>query len=207
MSPLWRSISAMAFGALCACTSKADDKPVLPPPEIVQQTGKPMRTTHGFVHPTDPPGTWRAGRPHHRAIEPCSDWQPGGPLTDDYGKTTSGPKSIHMSWGVRRRLGQETVTASMLEQAFGPPHPGTRRLMVGRAAPLGPHWTWVLKDQPPPAQPTVIAEAQPDGSVEYHFADIGKIAGGGNSAGLFVECLIERYGTPGWSFDPPPRRR
>ncbi len=77
--------------------------------------------------------------------------------------------------------------------------------MVGNAARLGPHWTWILDGRA--ARPTIIAEAQPDGAVEYHFGHIGGIAGGGNSAGLFVECLIERYGTPGWSFDPPPRRR
>lgn len=191
--------SSVLAVTVCGCASQADSPEAdLPPPSVVREVGKAMVTTHGYIHPQDPPGTRRASRPHGLYIEPCSDWLPGGPLTDEYGGTTSGPRSIHMSWGIRRRAGQETVTASMLEAQLGPPHPATRRLMVGRAAPLGPHWTWVLQKQPPPAQPTVIAEVRPDGSMAYHFADIGKIAGGGNSAGLFVECLIEAYGTPGW---------
>lgn len=188
-------ICGLTSALLAACAPADEVPPLKPPPDMASPTDASMLTSSGYIHPDDPPGTRRASRPHSQLIEPCSDWIPGGPLTDAYGKTTSGPTSIHLSWSIRRRAGQETVTASMLEAIFGPPHPATRSLLIGQAAPLGPHWTWNLKDDP---GPTTIAEAQPDGSVAYHFAQIGRIGGGGNSAGLFVECLIEWYGTPGW---------
>lgn len=65
----------VVFLAASGCVSTADppEEANLPPPSVVREVGKAMVTTHGYIHPTDPPGTWRASRPHHRAIQPCSD--------------------------------------------------------------------------------------------------------------------------------------
>lgn len=200
-----RSSSAVLALFLAACTPKADEKPAaLPPPTAAKAAGKSMLTTHGYIHPDDPPGTWRASRPHHHYIEPCSDWTPNGPpITDEYNKAP-GPKLMYLSWTEPERPGFDTVTASTLRAEFGEPHPGTKSVVVGRAAPLGPHWTWTIKGKP---GGTFIAEALPDGSVRYHYAEIGHMAGVGNSAAFLAECLVERYGTPGWSFDPPVPQR
>ncbi|MCA9539083.1 MAG: hypothetical protein KC620_09350, partial [Myxococcales bacterium] len=96
---------------------------------------------------------------------------------------------------LREMPGAETVTGTVLEAAFGPPHPATRTVVIGNAAPLGRHWTWTLTGKP---GALFIAEVRPDDAVRYHFAEVGRIVGGSNSAGFFSECLIERYGTPGW---------
>lgn len=196
--------SALALTAGCAPAGDAAAKPPLPPPEAVKAAGKSMLTTHGYIHPEDPPGTRRASRPHHFYIYPCSDWAPWQGLTDEYGKTPNGPFMIWMSWTFEPFDGQETVTASMLTALYGPPHPATRTVVVGNAAPLGPHWTWQLQKRPgqvPVLTPgaTLIAEARPDGSVRYHYALLGSLKGGaGTSADFMVQCLIEWHGQPGW---------
>jgi len=194
-----RSSSALLALLLTACTPKAEEplpSPPLPPPEAVKAAGKSMLTTHGYIHPTDPPGTWRARRPHGVLIEPCSDWIPNGPpITDEYNKAP-GPKLMYLSWTESTLPGYETVTVSTLRAEFGEPHPGTTRVVVGNAAPLGPHWTWTIKGNP---GPILIAEAQRDESIQYHYALVGRSANGaGTSASLLAECLVERYGTPGW---------
>lgn len=193
---IWRSSSVACLIFLAGCVSKAEaPKPELPPPTVVREVGKAMLTTHGYIHPEDPPGTRRSSRPHHRYIAPCSSWKPGGPITDAHGKTTTGPLVVYVSMAVRDKPGQETVTASSMEAAFGPPHPAPRSVIIGAAAPLGPHWTWTNTVR---EGATLIAEARPDGRVRYHFAEIGRMSGGSTSASLMVDCLIEDLGTPGW---------
>ncbi|MEZ4435553.1 MAG: hypothetical protein R3F65_24380 [bacterium] len=201
--------SGLALAAGCAPTRDAAAKPPLPPPEAVKAVGKAMLTTHGFIHPEDPLGTRRASRPHGFYIYPCSDWAPWQGLTDDYGKTIDGPFMISGSVTLNKKPGSESVTASMLTALYGPPHPATRTVVVGDAMPLGPHWTWQLKPRPgqiPVLSPgqTLIAEARPDGSVRYHFAQIGTHKdGGATSASFMVQCLIEWHGTPGWELGQP----
>jgi hypothetical protein len=201
---------ALLLAAGCASAADPPAKPSLPPPEIVQAMGTAMLTTHGYLYPEDPPGTRRSSRPQGFYIYPCSDWAPWQGLTDEYGKTVEGPFMISGSVTLRYKPGVETLTVSVMTEHFGPPHPATRSVVVGSAAPLGPHWTWQLKKRPgqiPVLDPgqTLVAEAQADGSVEFHYAQVGTRKGGGTtSASLMVECLIEWYGTPGWELGTHP---
>ena len=192
---IWRSTSLLLAVVLTGCNAN-DEAPSgqLPPPSAVRESGKAMVTTHGYLHPDDPPGTWRARRPHSKHFEPCSDWESGGPaLTDERVRAPKGPGTIYLSWTEPTRPGFDALTVSRLQSVFGPPYPATTSVVVGDAAPLGPHWVWTLPGKP---GPTFIAEALDDGSLRYHFAEIGRVGGGGSGAAFMAECLVERYGAP-----------
>lgn len=193
-SPLRWAVLAFAAG----CTPPPDEpaaKPTRPAPEAVQVAEKAMVTTHGFLYPDDPPGTRRSRRPYGKLVEPCNDWEPGDAISDANMDPTEMAQMILTSGTFDDVPGIETVTVSRLTQHLGAPHPAPRSVVIGRATPLGRHWTWRLRGKP---GATLIAEAQDDGSVRYHFAEIGRISGGMTSAGMKVDCLIEDLGNPGW---------